>query len=148
MKAVWHETERYYYYGEMYIFIIHSFRSLSNPQLPNGKGIKILKEDGRLREAWFIDGLRQGLGRTINNGMIRFIGECFNDKAYRGMEEYDDGEQYEGYLNKDGKYEGKGICVNNYQIQGSTSGLMAKSTMEIGKTEVFMEEVILQSFIL
>ena len=107
MKAVWHETEEYYYYGEMYILIINFFRSLSNPQLPNGKGIMILKENGLLREAWFIDGLRQGLGRSILDGRITFIGEWFNDIAYRGMEEYKDGGQYEGYLNKDGKYEGK-----------------------------------------
>ena len=85
MKAVWHETEDYYYYGEMYIFIIHSFRSLSYPQLPNGKGIKIFKETGLLREAWFIDGLRQGVGRSIFDGRITFMGEYFNDKIYHGM---------------------------------------------------------------
>ena len=49
--------------------------------------------------------------------MIGFIGEFFNDKMYRGMTEYDDGDQYEGYFNKDGNPDGKGNCsVNNYQI--------------------------------
>ena len=61
-----------------------------------------MKEDGLLREAWFIDGLRQGLARTIQNGDIAFMGEVFNDKAYRGMTECDNGGQYEGYLNKEG----------------------------------------------
>ena len=44
------------------------------------------------------------------------MGEFFNNIAYRGMEEYEDGDQYEGYLNKEGDPEGKGISVNNYQI--------------------------------
>ena len=61
-----------------------------------------MKENGMLREAWFIDGLRQGLGRSIIHGRITFIGECFNDKTYRGMAEYEDGAQYDGYFNKDG----------------------------------------------
>ena len=75
-----------------------------------------MKEDGRLREAWFIDGLKQGLARTIIDGNIGFIGECFNDKAYRGMSEFEDGDQYEGYW-KDGNPDGKSNCsVNNYQI--------------------------------
>ena len=76
------------------------------------------------------------------------MGEFFNNIAYRGMEEYEDGDQYEGYLNKEGDPEGKGISVNNYQIQGSASMLVAMSTMETTNTERNMEEVILQSFIL
>ena len=46
-----------------------------------------MKGNGMLLEAWFIDGLRQGLGRTIFDEGI-FIGEFFNDITYRGMEEY------------------------------------------------------------
>ena len=54
-----------------------------------------MKENGILREAWFIDGLRQGLARSINkSGKIGFIGEFFNDTAYRGMEEWEDGGKY------------------------------------------------------
>ena len=76
-----------------------------------------MKEYGLLREAWFIDGLRQGLGRSINkSGLIGFIGEFFNDKIYRGMEELSDGSKYEGYW-KDDKPDGKGKCsVDNYLI--------------------------------
>ena len=76
------------------------------------------------------------------------MGEYFNDIAYRGMQEYEDGAQYEGYW-KDYKPDGKGkFSVDNYQIQVSASMLMAMSTTEIGKKERDMEEVILQSFIL
>ena len=58
----------------------------------------IWKEDGQLDEAWFIDGLKQGLGRVILNERIYFMGEFFNAKVYRGMQELQDGDQYEGYL--------------------------------------------------
>ena len=62
----------------------------------------IMKKNGMLREAWFIDGLRQGLARSICDGRILFIGECFNELTYHGMRELLDGDQYDGYFNKDG----------------------------------------------
>lgn len=83
------------------LLLFHSFRSLSNPKQPHGKGMKILKENGMLCEAWFINGLRKGQGRSICDGLIVFIGEFFDDIPYRGMKEYEDGATYEGYF-KDG----------------------------------------------
>lgn len=56
-----------------------------------------MKKNGVLREAWFIDGLRKGLGRSIVDGRIGFIGEYVNDSPYCGMAENEDG-KYEGYF--------------------------------------------------
>ena len=77
-----------------------------------------MKENGLLKEAWFIDGLRQGLARSIRDGRITFIGECFNDKPYRGKQEYESGAQYDGDW-KEGKYHGRGdIFTIIYTIIG------------------------------
>ena len=76
-----------------------------------------MKENGVLREAWFIDGLRQGLARSILDEEIGFIGECFNDKTYRGMQDLSDGSKYDGYW-KDGKRHGRGDITIIYTIIG------------------------------
>lgn len=60
-----------------------------------------------LNEAWFIDGLRQFLGKTIFEGRIVFLGEVFNDTPYHGIVEDEYGGKYEGYF-KDHIPHGKG----------------------------------------
>ena len=72
--------------------------------------MKLLKENGMLSEAWFIDGVRYGLGRSINEGLIAFKDEFFKYNSYLGKKQNEEGDQYEGYF-KDDKQDGEGIYL-------------------------------------
>lgn len=53
--------------------------------------MKLLKENGMLSEAWFIDGVRYGLGRSINEGLIAFKDEFFKYNSYLGKKQNEEG---------------------------------------------------------